>query len=66
MKPKDRERETRRVLGMGRKHPEHVTWPASAKERALLAGLQERTWPDGEWADLLRRWLDDGIWGEKR
>jgi hypothetical protein len=60
------ERRYRRVQGMPAAHPEHVTRPATAGERALLGVLQAQMWPEGEYRDLLRLWLENGAWGEKR
>ena len=60
------EQRARKYLGMAPGHPESVTRSPSKRERAELRQVQDRLWPECEWADLLRVWLEDGTWGEKR
>jgi hypothetical protein len=60
------ERRARLALGMGGGHPERVTLPPKRRDQAELDRLQAQTWPEAEYAGLLRLWLEDGTWGEKR
>lgn len=53
------ERHVRRQLGMGRKHPEHVTRHPSRADRRLLEALQAQAWPEGEWTDVIKAHLED-------
>lgn len=48
------ERHVRRQLGMGSRHPEHVTRPPSGRHKRLLDTLEAELWPDGEWTDHIR------------
>ena len=56
------ERHARRELGMGRRHPERVTRPPRRRHQAQLDRWQAELWPEGEYAVLLRLWLEDGTW----
>jgi hypothetical protein len=47
------ERHVRARLGMPRRHPEHCTRPGSRREQRALGVMQARTWPQGEWADVI-------------
>jgi hypothetical protein len=54
------ERHVKARLGMPRRHPESCTRPWTRREQRALPVLQACTWPEDEWADVIR----DGDWSQ--